>query len=140
MTIDDEENLFYMEEGCSIHGEEAIKECNMCANEFCSRCFPNSLVCPDCYQEHGENDIFDEDLDPDFDDVQDLDSLLNEDDDELEQIINESEDFMPDDETEEALEEVLGDTIADEDDVIVKNLDELSDDEDKSNQDDLDEA
>lgn len=34
--------------GCEIHGEDYLRECTMCGIEFCSACFPNSTLCPDC--------------------------------------------------------------------------------------------
>ncbi len=34
--------------GCDIHGEDYLRECTMCGIEFCSACFPNSTLCPDC--------------------------------------------------------------------------------------------
>ena len=34
--------------GCELHGEDFLRECTMCGIEFCSACFPQSALCPDC--------------------------------------------------------------------------------------------
>ena len=34
--------------GCDLHGEDFLRECTMCGIEFCSACFPQSALCPDC--------------------------------------------------------------------------------------------
>lgn len=52
-------------------------ECATCGCEFCSKCHPNSLLCPEC-AEQAAMDIDDEEPIPDFDDVPNLDVLIDE--------------------------------------------------------------
>jgi hypothetical protein len=51
MNYDDEEYDPYAGfggEGCSIHGEDYMRECSVCGEEFCMQCFPGSDVCEEC--------------------------------------------------------------------------------------------
>ena len=50
MRMEDEEFSPYggFGSGCEVHGEDYLRECTMCGIEFCSACFPNSTLCPDC--------------------------------------------------------------------------------------------
>lgn len=50
-------------------------ECSVCGAEFCSKCFPNSRLCPDCAETAIIDD--DEEDDPDFEDAPNLDALLS---------------------------------------------------------------
>ena len=34
--------------GCPVHGEDYMRECSVCGEEFCALCFPNSDVCEEC--------------------------------------------------------------------------------------------
>ena len=45
--------------GCEIHGEGFLRECTMCGIEFCSVCFPQSTLCPDCAAQ-GDSEIGEE--------------------------------------------------------------------------------
>jgi hypothetical protein len=49
--------------GCDVHGEDFLRECTMCGIEFCSACFPQSALCPDCAAQ-AEFDDDDEDEEP----------------------------------------------------------------------------
>lgn len=90
MSYDDESNLFAAEEGCSIHPEAPLRECTMCGAEFCAVCSNGGRLCPDCYSAGGDED--DDDDAPDFEDVENLDALLEKDD-EVEKLLAESEDI-----------------------------------------------
>lgn len=104
MTIDDEANMFLMSDGCPSHGDEYIKECATCGNEFCARCYPNSIVCPDCSEEAAAEDDLDEDFDnEELKGLKDFDHLL--DDDEVERILNESNEIPPEDLVDKEVEE-----------------------------------
>ena len=51
MNYDDEEYDPYAGfggGGCSVHGEDYMRECSVCGMEFCTICFPNSNVCEEC--------------------------------------------------------------------------------------------
>jgi len=62
--------------GCGEHDcDEHMTECSMCGAEFCSLCFPNSALCPDC----AASVSIDDEEDLDFDDVPNLNKLLAED-------------------------------------------------------------
>ena len=64
--LEEETNVFGMEEGCAEHGGERMMECNACGTEFCALCYPRSPVCADCAEDADP----DEDAsDGDFDDV-----------------------------------------------------------------------
>lgn len=74
--MDDESNVFGMEEGCPEHGSERMIECTACGTEFCTLCFPRSAVCADCAEEAN----LDEDAnDEDFDDVGKVGKVLDDD-------------------------------------------------------------
>lgn len=81
MVMGDDTSFLDMGQGCPIHGDEYLKECAMCGAEFCQLCFPKSSVCPECAAVN-EEVLEDEDIelsDPDFDDVDDLDAVLDDD-------------------------------------------------------------
>ena len=48
MSMEEEDPFFAFGEGCAVHGDGHMRECTMCGVEFCARCFPRSVVCPDC--------------------------------------------------------------------------------------------
>ena len=75
-NLDEENSLFAMDGGCSVHGEEAMRECASCGAEYCRVCHPQSQVCPDCAEDVDEDK---EDNDPDFEDVRKVDRLLDDD-------------------------------------------------------------
>ena len=77
MASEEETNLFGVEPGCALHGDEKMRECSMCGAEYCTACHPRSAVCPDCSQSSDEDD----DEDPDFEDVNNLGNVLKDDDD-----------------------------------------------------------
>ena len=87
----DEENLYELYQGCPLHGEEFMRECSVCGGEYCGKCFPASGVCPNCSAEVDDDDL---DEDPDFSDVDDLDTLIG-DDEEADEVIRESEEDYP---------------------------------------------
>ena len=66
MAVNEESNAFGMGLGCAIHGDEHMKECSMCGNEFCRICVPRSAVCPDCVEQTDDEDEKDN---SDFDDI-----------------------------------------------------------------------
>lgn len=70
MGTGDDISFLNMDEGCPIHGDQYMKECAMCGVDFCGLCHPKSAVCPDCTTVDEE---------PDFDDVEDLDEVLEDD-------------------------------------------------------------
>ena len=95
MSYDDESNLFAAGgQGCPVHGDDHLRECTMCGTEFCAACGSNSHLCPECL----ENSADEDEDEPDFEDVDNLDSLLGGDDAEVEKIIAEGEDLELDDE------------------------------------------
>ena len=54
MNYDDEEYDPYAGfggDGCPVHGEDYMRECSVCGEEFCAQCFPNSDVCEECAAE-----------------------------------------------------------------------------------------
>lgn len=55
--------------------EEYWIECAVCGCEFCSKCFPNSKLCPEC-AEMAELD--EEEEEPDFADVPNLKALIQD--------------------------------------------------------------
>jgi hypothetical protein len=55
--------------------EEYWVECAVCGCEFCSKCFPNSRLCPDCAAMGEAGDDEDE---GDFEDVANLNEYLDE--------------------------------------------------------------
>ena len=68
MAVDDEAGVYAMGQGCSVHGDEHMRECSMCGTEFCRKCFPKTSVCPDCAESDEDED---EDEEEDFDDEED---------------------------------------------------------------------
>jgi hypothetical protein len=72
---DEETNLFGVEPGCAVHGDEKMRECSMCGAEYCRACHPRATVCPDCAEPSDD----DEEAEPDFEDVKDLDEVLEDD-------------------------------------------------------------
>jgi len=76
MSVDEETGFFVMGQGCPIHGDEYMRECSMCGTEFCRLCYPHSAVCAECAVQN-EEDYIDEDEEPDFADVSNLDLLLD---------------------------------------------------------------
>ena len=91
MTMDEETGLYSMGQGCPVHGDDHMKECSMCGAEFCRICVPRSAVCPDCAD---SNDDESDEESPDFDDVRNLDELL-EDDEEVDELVKEDGEFIP---------------------------------------------
>lgn len=55
--------------------EEYWVECAVCGCEFCSKCFPNSTLCPECAE---MAELEEENEEPDFDDVPNLKALIQE--------------------------------------------------------------
>lgn len=90
MSMDDDEVMFSMGDGCLAHGDEHMLECSMCGVEFCTKCFPESVVCEDCSADP-DGHLLDEDLDVESlaDDDEEDDALLDG--------IEETEDEDPDD-------------------------------------------
>ena len=86
MGVDSESNLFSMDQGCPTHGDEHMRECSMCGAEFCRLCFPRSAVCSDCADEADT----DTEEGADFDDVKNLDEVLD-DDEEAEKLVSEED-------------------------------------------------
>ena len=58
--------------------EEYWIECSVCGCEFCSKCFPNARMCPDCAEEQGDLIDDEEERDPDFEDVPNLNAIIRE--------------------------------------------------------------
>lgn len=58
MKYDDEDYNPYasFEGGCSVHGEDYMRECTICGIEFCAICFPNSELCSDCAAQNDDLD------------------------------------------------------------------------------------
>jgi hypothetical protein len=90
MAVDEETSIFGMEQGCPVHGDEHMKECRMCGAEFCRVCFPKSTVCPECADPSDEDEE-----DADFDDVGNLNEVLDDDEDEKEE--KDEEEIPPED-------------------------------------------
>ena len=81
MSVDDDEPMLHLGEGCMVHGDEYMTECSVCGTEFCSRCTPGTHVCATCSETGDEDD--DLDLKPASrkktkDDEDDVDQLLQE--------------------------------------------------------------
>jgi hypothetical protein len=93
--MDHDDDAFLTGEGCTLHGDEYMRECTMCGVEFCCRCHPNSLVCEDCAE--GDDDAH---LDPDYEDLSDIEDLMT-DDEEVEKLLRESEEIDFNDEDED---------------------------------------
>lgn len=94
IVSDDESNLYGMEQGCAHHGDEYMTDCDMCGIEFCRKCLPQTRFCHDCLETLHEDDELDDD--PDFEDVKNLNTLID-DDREVEALLNEEEDIPPED-------------------------------------------
>ena len=75
MNLEDENNVFGMQEGCPEHGAERMVECTACGEEFCTLCFPRSAVCADCAESSGLDDAA---ATGEFDDEGKLDKLLGD--------------------------------------------------------------
>ena len=88
MNIEEESNVFGMEEGCPQHGSDRMAECTVCGGEFCSRCFPRSSVCADCAE---GSEVVEEARGEDVTDVSKLCKLID---------VNESESQAASDEEE----------------------------------------
>lgn len=97
MAAHDETSIYGIGQGCPVHGDELMKECNMCGAEFCRACFPRSSVCPDCAEqyEEGEDEEGAEDEEAeeeaDFEDVSKVKDVLADDKD----VEEEDEGFEP---------------------------------------------
>jgi hypothetical protein len=48
VNVDDDETMYHLGEGCTVHGDAYMTECAACGAEFCTRCTPGSRTCPDC--------------------------------------------------------------------------------------------
>lgn len=48
MLRDDDENFTDGSPSCGVHGSNYLRECGMCGEEFCARCYPGSTTCPTC--------------------------------------------------------------------------------------------
>lgn len=80
-------------QSCPIHGEEYLRECNICGAHFCTHCFPRSLVCEECAEDEDETDVG-----SDAEDLSDYEDLLeDEDEDEIDRLIEESDLLPPED-------------------------------------------
>ena len=71
--LPDREMNFCGEPNC----EDYWIECSVCGCEFCSKCHPGSVMCPDC-AEQAVLDSDDDDAVPDFEDVGNVDSIIEE--------------------------------------------------------------
>ena len=72
MSLDDEDVMFNMGEGCLAHGDEFMRECTNCGMEFCAKCHGKISSCPDCSSETDLDPDPDEDEDPELSAVSDL--------------------------------------------------------------------
>ena len=50
----DEDGMMFLGGGCTVHGDEFMRDCTMCGGEFCAKCNPRATLCPDCAEEAGE--------------------------------------------------------------------------------------
>jgi hypothetical protein len=57
MGWDESNQLFGMGQECPEHGDEKMRECRLCGQDFCIGCFPGSAVCPGCAEEAEEDDF-----------------------------------------------------------------------------------
>ena len=73
--MEESNNIFGLEEGCPEHGSERMIECTACGMEFCTFCFPRSVVCADCAEDSG---LEEEAQGGDFDDVDKLGKVLDD--------------------------------------------------------------
>jgi hypothetical protein len=96
MSVNEESNAFGMGQGCSVHGDEHMKECSMCGAEFCRICVPRSTVCPDCAEQSDDDD--EEKDSSDFDDITRVGTVVEDADEEKEEKTEEStEDIVEED-------------------------------------------
>jgi len=89
-----EEEIYEDMDSCPLHGDENLRECNICGAHFCTRCFPRSLVCEEC---HDDDDIEDIDDEEEFSELSEYEDLLDPDDDEIDRLIEESDLLPPED-------------------------------------------
>ena len=82
MAVEEESNAYGMGLGCSVHGDEHMKECSMCGAEFCRICYPRSTVCPDCADQTDDEDEKDN---SDFDDITRVGMVVDDEDEEGEE-------------------------------------------------------
>jgi hypothetical protein len=85
----EETSVFGMEQGCLVHGDEDMRECRLCGQEYCGLCSPTRM-CPDCAEDLGDEDGGG----PDFEDVEDMKSL-GIDDDEADRVVESNDDLIP---------------------------------------------
>jgi len=80
VNVDDDETMYHLGEGCTVHGDAHMTECAACGAEFCTRCHPGSRTCPDCSRAGTDDGELDEaarggrrpsEKDVDLDDVDD---------------------------------------------------------------------
>jgi hypothetical protein len=90
---DEDEAYYHLGEGCMVHGDEFMRECPSCGNEFCVKCDGGPL-CEECAIDSDE--LFDDEEERDFEDVEDLDELLA-DDEEVEKLLADDEDIPEED-------------------------------------------
>ena len=106
MNYDDEEYDPYAGfggGGCSVHGEDYMRECSVCGMEFCTACFPHSSVCEECADQGRDLDEDDAFGDNDAEEMKIVAELAPDDpelDKETEAALNSFGD--PDDETDSA--------------------------------------
>ena len=102
-----DDDLYEGIDSCPVHGDEYIRECNICGQHFCTRCFPRSLVGEDCHEEEMHDDLDD---DSEFSELSEYEDLLEGDDDEIDRLIEESDLLPPedidDDEEDDEIEEI----------------------------------
>ena len=76
----DRDMLFCVEPNC----EDYWIACDVCGEEFCTKCFPNSILCPECAEkaeldrEGTEADEQGGQAEPDFKDVSNLKAMIEE--------------------------------------------------------------
>lgn len=78
MSVDDEANMYSMIGDCPDHGDDGMRACSMCGQEFCGICFSGSTVCPDCAEQQGYDD---DDEDEELTEDEELAKLVDDDDD-----------------------------------------------------------
>jgi hypothetical protein len=76
MNLRDSDGMFNRGEVCGAHGDECLQECTVCGAEFCRRCSPGTVVCPDCAGAEPGNDPEDEEIGDELDPA--LERLLAE--------------------------------------------------------------
>lgn len=93
--VDMEDELFEDMVSCPLHGDEYLRECNICGNHFCTKCHPRTLVCEEC-SDGDEADELDDDTE--LSELSDYEDLLDHDDeDEIDRLIEESDLLPPED-------------------------------------------